>query len=283
MTDPESALVLEHLSKIFVTSDGNLEALKDVNLEVLEGEFVTVVGPSGCGKSTILTLVAGLAAPSNGTITLHGARVRGPSPAVGFISQRDNLLPWRTVSGNVEIGLEIAGIASAERRERARAIVDRVGLSGFEDRYPHELSGGMRQRVNIARTLVRDPGVILMDEPFGSLDALTRGHLQMQVLSLWRETRKTIIFVTHDLVEAIALGDHIVVISARPGRVKAVVDVPLPRPRDVFQVHRQPGFEECHAAVWAQLADELPQLGLAPREGSTSAAPSIPRPVEAGR
>ncbi len=261
MTSGSAALALEGVSKTFSTRGGQLAALQKVDLTVIEGELLTVVGPSGCGKSTILNLVAGLSVPSSGTIRVHGKPAHGTSRSIGYISQRDNLLPWRTVIGNVEVGLELVGMRASERRRRAREVIERVGLAEFERSYPHELSGGMRQRVNIARTLVRDPQVVLMDEPFGSLDALTRGYLQQDLLTLWRESGKTIVFVTHDLVESIALGDAVVVMSARPGRVKAIVRVPLARPRDVFQVHRLPGFDEIHAEVWAELVDELPQFG----------------------
>lgn len=272
MVDDRAALALEGVSKTFSTRGGQIAALQKVDLVVAEGEFLTVVGPSGCGKSTILNLVAGLSAPSSGTISVNGRPVQGTSRSIGYISQRDNLLPWRTLIGNVEVGLELAGVGADERRRRARDVIARVGLTEFETRYPHELSGGMRQRVNIARTLVRDPEVVLMDEPFGSLDALTRGYLQQQLLTLWRESRKTIVFVTHDLVEAIALGDAVVVMSARPGRVKSIVPVPIARPRDVFQVHRLPGFEEAHAKVWAQLVGELAQFPLGPAESRIEAA-----------
>jgi NitT/TauT family transport system ATP-binding protein len=182
-------------------------------------------------------------------------------PEVGYVSQHDNLLPWRDVTDNTAIGLEIRGVSKSERVRRAHEILGLVGLGGIERFYPHELSGGMRQRVNIARTLVRDPSIVLMDEPFGSLDAITRGNLQELVLNLWDQTKKTVLFVTHDLVEAIALSDSVVVMSKRPGTILANVAVPLQRPRDVFRVHQDPQYPACHARLWSYVGAEITREG----------------------
>ena len=213
------------------------------------GEFLTIVGPSGCGKTTVLNLIVGLTAPTRGILQHNGRPTRGINTAIGYVTQRDNLLPWRTLLANVELGLEIRGVAPATRRARAAALIENVGLGGFEHHYPHELSGGMRQRANIIRTLAYDPDVVLMDEPFGPLDALTRGLLQSDLLRLWQETKKTILFVTHDLVEAIVLADRTVIMTARPGQIARIIDVSLPRPRDVFHVYDLPGFRETYATI----------------------------------
>jgi NitT/TauT family transport system ATP-binding protein len=232
-------------------------ALEDVSFDVRPGEFVSLVGPSGCGKSTCLNLVAGLTSPSDGSVTHHGAPVRGVNTAVGYITQDDNLLPWRPLLGNVELGLELRGVPRRERRERAREFIDLVGLSGFEDHYPHELSGGMRKRAGIIRTLVHDSDVVLMDEPFGPLDAQTRVILQAELIKLWQRTRPTVLFVTHDLVEAIALSDRIVVFTSGPGTIKRDYAVDLPRPRDPFRIHETPGFARLHEALWADIRTEI--------------------------
>ena len=197
-------LALRDLSRRFARRGRVVAALDGVSLDVTAGELVTVVGPSGCGKSTLLNLIAGLLPPSAGQVVYKGAPVRGVNTEIGYVTQTDNLYPWRTLRENVEFPLELRGVARAERRRRAAAVIERVGLAGFEDHYPHELSGGMRQRANIVRTLVYDPEVILMDEPFGPLDAQTRLLLQDQLLGLWDGAGKTIVFITHDLTEAVA-------------------------------------------------------------------------------
>jgi len=234
-------------------------ALQNVDLDIRTGEFVTVVGPSGCGKSTFLNLVVGLLSPTAGTQTFRGEPISGINTEIGYITQSDNLFPWRTVLENVTFGLEVRGIGSRrEREERAMGLLARVGLNGFEYHYRHELSGGMRQRVNIVRTLVYDPSVILLDEPFGPLDAQTRLQLQELLLELWRERHDTtLVFITHDLTEAIALADRVVVMSARPGRVREVVKVDLPRPRDIYTIHTNTHFREIYDKVWEHLADEM--------------------------
>lgn len=232
-------------------------ALEHVDLDVRPGEFLTIVGPSGCGKSTLLNVVVGLLAPSSGEIVFAGRPVRGLSPAIGYVTQQDNLLPWRTLRKNVLLPLELRRGSRDDWESRAAALIQKVGLAGFEDHYPHELSGGMRQRANIIRTLIYNPDVILMDEPFGPLDAQTRLALQSQLLRLWQDERKTILFITHDLMEAIALADRVAVMTARPGRIKSLTSIPLPRPRDVYHLHDAPQYREVYDKLWEELREEV--------------------------
>jgi NitT/TauT family transport system ATP-binding protein len=224
---------LDGVGKRFVTRGGDeVVALTDVSLEIKPNEFVCLVGPSGCGKSTLLRLVAGLLAPSAGTVTIGGSRVTEPRADTGIVFQAPTLLPWATVLDNVLFPVDMMGKLDDAARRRARALLDLVGLAGFEGKYPRELSGGMQQRAGICRALVHDPDILLMDEPFGALDALTREELTMEVLRIWREQPKTILFVTHSIPEAVLLADRVVVMSARPGRISEVIEVALPRPRD---------------------------------------------------
>lgn len=234
-------------------------ALYDVNLRIPEGRFVSLVGPSGCGKSTLLNMIAGLVRPTDGAVWYKGRPLTGVNTDVGYITQDDNLLPWRTLQQNVELPLEFRGVPPAERRERAARYIARVGLAGFEHHYPHELSGGMRKRASLIRTLVYEPSVLLMDEPFGALDAQTRVLMQDELLRLWEGSGKTIVFVTHDLVEAIALSDEVVLFSRSPGTVKRVYPVPLRRPRDVFHVHADPEFPHFYRTLWEDLRAEIPE------------------------
>ena len=250
-------LSIEGVSKEFHVRGTRLAALDGISLAVEEREFVTVIGPSGCGKSTLLNVIVGLTAPSAGRVVFRGRTLAGITPAIGYVTQRDNLLPWRTLLANVEVALEIRGVARGERRRRAAGLIAQVGLTGFESHYPHELSGGMRQRANIARTLIYDPDVVLMDEPFGPLDAQTRLVLQDALLRLWASTGKTIVFITHDLVEAVALADRVVVMSSRPGRIKCVAQVPIPRPREVSRIHEHPAFGTIYGALWSELRPEV--------------------------
>jgi len=250
-------LSLSDVSRDFITRGKTIQAMAGVSLDVTAGEFLTVVGPSGCGKSTLLNIVCGLLAPSRGSVLYKGARLTGVNTEIGYVTQADNLYPWRTLRENVEFPLEIRGVARGERRARAAALIERVGLAGFEDHYPYELSGGMRQRANIIRTLVYDPEVILMDEPFGPLDAQTRLLLQDQLLKLWDGARKTIVFITHDLGEAVALADRVVVMTARPGTVKRICPVPLERPRDVFHLHDDERFRQTYDTLWDDLEAEV--------------------------
>lgn len=232
-------------------------ALEDIDLEVGEGEFVSIVGPSGCGKSTILNLVAGLLAPTDGEVRMRGRAVRGLNRSVGYVTQDDNLLPWRTTLANVGMPMEFRGVPAAERRARAERLMAQVGLGGFEQHYPHELSGGMRKRASIARTLAYDPDALLMDEPFGPLDAQTRVLLQDHLMRIWEGSGRTVVFVTHDLVEAVALSDRVIIMTRAPGRLKRQVEINIPRPRDVFHIHAHPRFTTLYDAIWRELREEL--------------------------
>lgn len=223
---------LAGVSKTFTLGRDTLLALDSIDLSVRTGEFLTLVGPSGCGKSTLLDLISGLERPTSGEIRLDGRPITGPGLDRGVVFQQYALFPWRTALGNIEFGLEVQGVARSERRDRARAVLDLVGLAEFADRYPHQLSGGMKQRVAIARSLAYEPEVLLMDEPYAALDAQTRESLQDQLLEIWRRTGATIIFITHGIEEAIYLGQRVAVMTARPGRVKQVVDIDLPEADD---------------------------------------------------
>jgi len=238
-------------------SYGSLEVIHGVDARVADGEFIVIVGPSGCGKSTLMNIIVGLFPPSSGEVLYRGKRHVGVNRSIGYVTQADNLYPWRTLRQNVEFPLELRNVGRGERHDRAERLIRRVGLGGFEDSYPHELSGGMRQRANIIRTLVYEPEVILMDEPFGPLDAQTRLLLQNQLLELWHEERKTIVFITHDLGEAVALADRVVVMSARPGRIKTVAPVPIPRPRNLFDIHSDERFRETYRTMWSSLEEEV--------------------------
>jgi sulfonate transport system ATP-binding protein len=250
-------LSVEGVRKEYFVRGKKVVALDAIDLDIAEAEFVTVVGPSGCGKSTLLNLIVGLLRSSAGRITFRGEAIDGICTKIGYVTQKDNLLPWRTLIENVEIALEIRGVEANARRAQARDYIDRVGLGGFEEHYPHELSGGMRQRANIIRTLIYDPELILMDEPFGPLDAQTRIVLQDQLLKLWSASKKTIIFITHDLIEAITLADRVVLMSSRPGRIKFIENVAIPRPRDVFQIHESREFRSAYERLWQELRPEV--------------------------
>jgi NitT/TauT family transport system ATP-binding protein len=250
-------LSIEGVRKEYDARGKRVLALDSIDLTVAEGEFVTIVGPSGCGKSTLLNLIVGLLRITMGRIIFRGDAINGICTKIGYVTQKDNLLPWRTLIENVEIALEIRGIEKNARRQRTKALIDRVGLSGFEEHYPHELSGGMRQRANIIRTLIYDPELILMDEPFGPLDAQTRIVLQDQLLKLWATSKKTILFITHDLIEAIALADRVVLMSSRPGKIKSIETVAIPRPRDVFTIHESQEFRAVYERLWQELRPEV--------------------------
>jgi NitT/TauT family transport system ATP-binding protein len=255
------ALLLKDITCTFVSRDDpnqRYTAVANSTLSVAPGEFVSVVGPTGCGKSTLLNIAAGLLAPSSGVVESFGEPVNGVNKRSGYMFQGEALLPWRCALDNVVAGLEFAGVERAQACEQGREWMKRVGLSGFEDRYPHQMSGGMRKRTMLAQTLIRDPDLILMDEPFSALDIQTRQLMENEVLELWMAKRKAVLFITHDLDEAIAMSDRVVVLSAGPGTHpigEFVID--LPRPRDVAEVRMLPRFIELHGAIWAVLRDEV--------------------------
>jgi NitT/TauT family transport system ATP-binding protein len=232
-------------------------ALEDITLDVRFGEFLALVGPSGCGKSTLLDLLGGLTTPTSGRIPLDGRPIEGPARDRGIVFQQYALFPWRTAAQNVEFGLDIAGLKARQRREIARHYLDLVGLTAFADRYPHELSGGMKQRVAIARSLAYDPEVLLMDEPFAALDAQTRETLQGELLRIWRATGKTIIFITHGIDEAVVLGQRVAVMTSRPGRIKHVVEIPEALRNESEDVRSLPEFGPVRHEVWSLLRDEV--------------------------
>tara|TARA_R110000787_G_scaffold46377_3_gene112574 strand:- start:1148 stop:1930 length:783 start_codon:yes stop_codon:yes gene_type:complete len=235
-------------------------ALKDFNVEVGEGEFVSIVGPSGCGKSTFLNVLLGLIPPVSGEMAINGKRVEGPGQDRAMVFQEFGLLPWRTVLNNVELGLELQGMATNERRAICQKFIEMVGLVGFEGHYPHELSGGMKQRVGIARALASDPEVLLMDEPFAALDAQTRDIMQAELLRIWDEAKKTVLFVTHQIEEAVYLSDRVIVMTKRPGRTKKIIDIPLPRPRN-YEMRVTQEFNDLKLALWNELKDEINPQG----------------------
>jgi NitT/TauT family transport system ATP-binding protein len=231
-------------------------AIDHLNLEIANGEFVSIVGPSGCGKSTFLNMLLGLLRPDSGQLQMDGRTITGPGQERAMVFQEFGLLPWRTVTANVELGLELKGIASEKRTERAMELIKLVGLEGFERHYPHELSGGMKQRVGLARALATEPEVLLMDEPFAALDAQTRDLMQMELLQIWERTRKTVLFVTHSIEEAAYLSDRVIVMTARPGRAKQIVNIALPRPRD-YEMRLTPEFNDIKLKIWDVLKEEL--------------------------
>jgi NitT/TauT family transport system ATP-binding protein len=245
-------LAVRNLSKWF----GELEALRDINLEVERGGFASVVGPSGCGKTTFLRIVAGLEPATGGEVLLDGRRLSGPGSDRGFVFQTDSLLPWRTVLSNALIGPEVAGNVGAAERQRTVALLKLVGLEGFENYYPRQLSGGMRQRVNLARALAIDPEILLMDEPFSSLDAQTREIMQTELLRIWEQGRKTVLFVTHQIDEAVFLSDRVLVFARRPGRLQETVEIKLPRPRELA-IKRTPEFVRYVDHIWRLIEDDV--------------------------
>src|SRR3989440_807169 len=248
---------LRGVGKTFSSPGRQVTALDDITFDVHGGEFLVVVGPSGCGKSTLLDLLAGLGEPTTGAILVDGTPVTGPGLDRGIVFQQYALLPWRTAQGNVEFGLEAKGLPRRERGGRAREFLDLVGLAGFHDRYPHELSGGMKQRVAIARSLAFDPDVLLMDEPFAALDAQTREGLQDELLRIWERTGKTIVFITHGIEEAVYLGQRVAVMTSRPGRVKTVVDIPIASRTATEDLRSDPEFVRYRHEIWSLLRDEV--------------------------
>ena len=225
-------LTLRDVSRVFTTEKGEtIEALSNVSLEISDQEFICILGPSGCGKTTLLRIIAGLESASSGTISITGTGITKPSPRMAMIFQEYSLYPWRNVLDNVGLGLELRGVKKTEREVHAQKFLELVGLKGFEHSFPHELSGGMRQRVAVARALAIDPSILLMDEPFGALDAQTRNRMQHELLDIWEKTKKTVLFVTHSVDEAVFLADRIVVLTRRPGTVREIITIPQARPR----------------------------------------------------
>lgn len=256
-----SRITFERVRKEFVVRSDTggpaqrFTAIEDITLDVKAGEFLTLVGPSGCGKSTLLDLLGGLAQPTSGRILLDGKPITGPGRDRGIVFQQYALFPWRTALQNIEFGLEIAGDASAVRRDKALHYLDLVGLLAFSNRYPHELSGGMKQRVAIARSLAYEPEVLLMDEPFAALDAQTRENLQIELLRIWRATGKTIVFITHGIDEAIVLGQRVAVMTSRPGRIKRVFDIPEALKSQTDDVRSLPLFGSVRHEIWSLLQE----------------------------
>ena len=248
-------LVVDDVAKSFETPDGAVTAVDHISFDVKPGEFLAVIGPSGCGKSTLFNIIGGLLGGYSGSVRVAGETVHGPHPAIGMVFQEESTFPWRTVTDNVAFPLEIAGAPKAERAERARHFIDLVGLSGFEKRYPAELSGGMRQRVAIARTLASEPKILLMDEPFGALDEQTRLLLGDKVLAIQHQLQQTCLLITHNITEAVQLADRILVMTYRPGRTKRIVAVDLPRPR-TSEIVSSDAFGRYVAQIWGDLREE---------------------------
>jgi NitT/TauT family transport system ATP-binding protein len=241
------------LSKSF----GEIEALHEASFTVAEGEFVALIGPSGCGKSTLLNMVSGLMQPTSGTIRYDGVVVEEINTRVGYMTQNETLLPWRSVADNISVPLEIRGMPKAARRSAIDQIIEMVGLTGFAAHYPSQLSGGMRKRVQLARTLVYEPETLLMDEPFGSLDPLLKLVVQEELLRIWEHSRKTVLYVTHDLGEAISLADRVIVFTRRPATISAIFTIDLPRPRDIGVLRGTPAFATLYEHLWEALRGEV--------------------------
>jgi NitT/TauT family transport system ATP-binding protein len=266
-----SAIQIQNVSKTFAVKSargeakGPFVALENINLEIKAGEFVAIVGPSGCGKSTLLDLLGGLTLPSAGRILIDGQPIKGPALDRGVVFQQYALFPWRTAQRNVEFGLEAKGVAARERAEIARRFLAMVGLGEFGERYPHELSGGMKQRVAIARSLAYDPDVLLMDEPFAALDAQTRENLQGELVRIWEQSGKTIVFITHGIDEAVYLGQRVAVMTSHPGRIKQVIDIPLQSRSSEEDLRAAPEFARLRHEIWSLLRDELRQAEVSER------------------
>lgn len=254
---PVPKLTVSGLGKHFAT----LEVLHDIGIEIADGEFISIVGPSGCGKTTFLRIVAGLEHATSGEVRIDGKEVRDPGIDRGFVFQSDNLLPWRTVLANAMIGPEIAGGAGQDARLRTLDLLKLVGLAGFENYFPRQLSGGMRQRVNLARALAVDPKILLMDEPFASLDAQTREIMQTELTRIWEQGRKTVLFVTHQIDEAVFLSDRVLVFARRPGRIREIVKIDLPRPR-ALGLKRTPEFVRYVDHIWSLIEEDVRQSVL---------------------
>ena len=253
-----SAVEFDRITCTFAGARGSYTAVKDVTLAIGEGEFVSVVGPTGCGKSTLLNVAAGLLRPSSGTVRILGEPLSGINRKAGYMFQSEALMPWRNALSNVTAGLEFRGVRAEEARQRGEQWLDRVGLAGFGDRYPHQLSGGMRKRTSLAQMLILDPPILLMDEPFSALDIQTRQMMENELLELWSANRKSVIFITHDLEEAISLSDRVVVLSAGPATHPiGEFAIDLPRPRDVQEIRLSPRFIELHDRIWHSMKEEV--------------------------
>ena len=253
-----SAIELRNVTKRFLTPNGSVyTAIRDINMSVAPGEFVAVVGPTGCGKSTTLGLISGLERPSAGEAYVMGKPVQGIDTRIGYVFQSDAVFPWKNVLNNVAIGPLFRGRPKAESFERAHDWIARVGLSGFEDRYPHQLSGGMRKRVALAQTFINEPQILLMDEPFSALDVQTRTLMEDELLNLWSSQKASVVFVTHDLEEAISLADRVCVLTAGPATVKGIYTIDLPRPRNVAEIRFEPHFVQLYQQIWEDLRDEV--------------------------
>jgi NitT/TauT family transport system ATP-binding protein len=258
MIDRRTRIVIRRLAKTFREGAREVAAVQDVDVEVRHQEFVAIVGPSGCGKSTILNMIGGLVTPSAGTVAIDGRPVDGRVPPnVGYVFQKDTVFPWRTVARNIAMGLEYRGVSRVEQARRVRDAVALAGLTGFEEAFPATLSGGMRQRVALMRTLVVEPDILLMDEPFGALDTHTKLNLHGELLALWEARHQTVVFVTHDLSEAITLADRVIVMTRRPGRVKLIHEVALPRPRAVIALRETDAYAREYGRLWHVLGEEL--------------------------
>jgi NitT/TauT family transport system ATP-binding protein len=256
-TKPHLPIEMINVDRRFSTPDGaSIQTLKQFSLDVARGEFVAIVGPTGCGKSTTLNLITGIDRPSAGAINIFGRPVNGIDPRIGLVFQSDALFPWRTVLGNVSAGPRFRGKPAKAAEDEARQWIERVGLRGFENHYPHQLSGGMRKRVGLAQTFINGPEILLMDEPFSALDVQTRTFMHEELLNLWSNTQAAVLFVTHDLEEAVALADRVVVLTARPATVKSSYNVNLSRPRVIADIRYEPEFRDICHMIWSDLRDE---------------------------
>lgn len=254
----QPAIELRDVTKRFLTPSGGVyTALRDLTMSIGAGEFCAVVGPTGCGKSTTLALISGLESPSDGEVEVFEKPVNGIADGIGYMFQADAVFPWKTVLENVAAGPRYRGLSARDARDRARDWIARVGLAGFEDRYPYQLSGGMRKRVALAQSLINGPRILLMDEPFSALDVQTRSLMENELLGLWAASSASVVFVTHDLEEAISLSDRVFVITAGPGTVKSNYEIDLPRPRNVAEIRFEPRFIEIYEEIWKDLKDEV--------------------------
>ncbi len=255
MTGASKSIAVE-MHDVSLAYEASIPVLRDINLEIAEGEFVSIVGPSGCGKSTLLKLISGLIAPNHGAVRVRGAVVDGTPTAIGFMFQRDALLPWASVKDNIRVGLECARVPRAEHDERIQSLLDLLGLADFSSHFPHALSGGMRQRTALGRLLAYAPEIYLMDEPFGALDALTKIAMGRELLRIWSEQKRPVLFVTHDIEEAVSLSDRVLVMSGRPGTIKGDYEVALARPRDPRKVRILPEFHALVDKIWSDISEE---------------------------